>query len=256
MSHGLGSFRAALAWFLFVCSGALFAEERYTHDGFFFRLLLGSGSYSMDFEDPSQASGGSTLKYESSASSIFSAFQVGRAPTKDFIVHLNAFYHGGGSERDLKFKNEGEASLSMFPSGSKTLQEAYTYGFGIGVTYYFPWNIYISPEYRSAVFTRIEHKFEAPSERGLPPRVFQKGRLEGSGFGLTLGKEFWASPQLGIGFVLFYYSDSLNIRKLESRPIAAGDPADEAYERVPTEDLDRGSADQTFAGFALSFTYN
>ena len=246
MSYSLQTFRLGLVLSLFLPASVLLAQEKYTHDGFLFRFLLGSGNAPMEIAEPVPViSGAEASKYETSSSSLFSTFQVGRAATKNFIIHFNSFYTNN-PERELKLEN------GMNSSGVKLLQNSYSFGFGFGFSYYFPWNIYIAPEYRSAVFTRVEHKIEINASGAADSFSYQRGAMEGHGYGLTIGKEFWTSSDLGLGLALIYHSDTLSIRKFEYRG-----SADAPYEKVSAEGLGQSSSvKQSFMGFALSITYN
>ena len=69
------------------------------------------------------------------------------------------------------------------------MQSSRSFGFSVGFSYYFPWNMYISPEYRSAVFTRIEHRVQVEGNADAS-YSYQIGDLEGDGFGISLDKSF------------------------------------------------------------------
>ena len=250
-------FRCVVPVLLFLPATTLWAQRASERDGFLFNFLLGGGTENISFTDAPPAEGGmsaSSEDYEASASSFFFASHVGRAATENFFVHINAFYNFN-PERELKpNKNSVLASL---PAGTKINQRSRTFGFGMGFTYYYsPWNVYISPEYRSAVYTRIEHRLEIPNDLASS-YAYQRGKLDGVGFGLSLGKEFWLSSDTSMGLAFVYQSDSLSGRSFEERPRAVpGGGNNAAYEKFSPQRLSQVSYKRNFLGFALSLSYN
>ena len=238
----------------FFSASSLWAERVSERDGFLFRFLLGSGTENINFTDaPGSGMTGSSPKYEASSSSLFFASHFGRAATQNFFIHINAFYHHN-PERELE--PSGEARNTAIPSGAAIRQHSRTFGFGMGFSYYYsPWNVYISPEYRSAVYARVEHSLEIPNDPASS-YAYQRIKLDGIGFGLTLGKEFWLSSGTSMGLAFVYQSDSLSARNFEQRQPAVAGGEDTAYEQLSPQELHQLSYKRNFLGFALSLGFN
>ena len=188
----------ALFLALFLVPGALFAR----HDGFFFRFLggLGDGSFTASHD------GGST-EYATSSARIF-ALSIGWSLNRNWILHYNA---EGLSASDIE-KLEGGSSGYSISSRA------------IGASYYFlSQNVYISPELRFSSDAELDIDDEDGDVRLL---------YSGNGFGFTIGKEWWASANWGLGLAISYHKDSLD-----------GDNND-------------GSASTSHLGILFSATYN
>jgi hypothetical protein len=146
----------------------------HSHDGFYFRALLGFGPGTTTFDNYS----GNELKYEGSATAL--RLQVGYAVMEDLILFLD---NGGTAmaEPDVTYggndvdRGNSEVSFSDF---------------GIGVTYYFmPYNIYLSASLL-LFYTSFEGDYvEGDTDYGV-------------GYQISIGKEWWISKNWGIGVAL------------------------------------------------------
>ncbi|MES1206611.1 MAG: hypothetical protein ABUS79_11810, partial [Pseudomonadota bacterium] len=137
------------------------------HDGFFLRLHLGGG-----FTDVK----GNGLEISGGSVSLGGA--LGGAIAENLILFGNLFL----SVADTPNVKEGGVTLTS--SGSATLG-----GFGLGLTYYFmPVNIYVSGAVAAMVFEMddADGKKLYASNSGL-------------GFQGMVGKEWWVSPEWGLG---------------------------------------------------------
>lgn len=139
------------------------------HDGFFLRLAPGIGVMS------TSETLGST-KYEYSGSSSLFNFAIGGAIFEDLILHLDL---AGAAMADPKLKINGQ-------SANNTTNDHSTSLLGIGLTYYFPTNIYLTGSAGRAV-TQVK-------ANGNTYRTDS-----GYGFNLMLGKEWWVSENWGLG---------------------------------------------------------
>ena len=180
---------------LFLAPGLLLAEAK-THDGFFLNLGYGFGSGSVTSEpkegEDSEFSGSMRVFY----------LKIGGSINPNWSIHYNASAIGASADTPESVKQYGYDNTTYVVAAR-----------GIGATYYFvsdnPYlsNLYISPEYR------FEAAAVLRSERKQANRIFtttEDNTYSGSGFGLTVGKEWWLSPDWGIGLALFYHSDSLD----------------------------------------------
>ncbi len=132
--------------------------------------------------------------------------------------------------------------------GSFTQLRANNYGLftiGLGISYYFmPLNFYISPEYH--LNGRAEAEERGTSVRGTPENRYYTYQ-SGKGFGITIGREWRATPQLGFGLALIYDHDRFKGDTIQVD--------DEGYGHSPI--LENGdSAEYRYIGIALSVTYN
>lgn len=149
----------------------------HTHDGFYFRGLLGFGPASTTFENYS----GNELKFEGGATAM--RLQFGYAVIDDLIIFLDNGVIAmaepdvtyGGSDID---QGNSEVSVSDF---------------GIGVTYYImPYNIYLSASLL-LFYTSFEGNYiEGDTDYG-------------TGYQFSIGKEWWISKNWGIGVALLYF---------------------------------------------------
>ena len=210
---------------LFLMPGLLWAEDK-THDGFFLNMSFGFG-LSGSFTDSPPAGGGEDNKFESSSTGILN-FKIGGSITPNWALHLNL---GGISEGSAGTDLDGTAKYAVSSRA-------------IGATYYFisdnPYlsNLYISPEYRFAVNGATEFT----STDGL---FAEEITYKGSGFGFSIGKEWWLSPNWGLGAALFYHSDSLDGEKRRYNKSIL----------IIKEDYE-GSASVNHFGIQFSATYN
>lgn len=143
--------------------------EAYVHDGFFLRLAPGFG-----WNETSSESGGNSLKM--SGASVLFNFAIGGAVAQDLILHLDA---SGVNTSDPKATFKGNGQSPDVTSATTTLA-------GIGLTYYFPSDYYITgafgmaeTEYKS---NGIKHKTD-----------------NGYGVNVMIGKEWWVSDNWGLG---------------------------------------------------------
>lgn len=142
----------------------------HTHDGFFLRMLFGSGFHSL--KTHGTALGLSNPVRAASAQAIFLAF--GGALSENLILHGNLDLHAG-VDTSLKF-----AQTTV----------------GLGVTYYFtPANIYLSPSI-GFVSAGIFKK------KGTSWTDMIDHRSQGFGLSLSSGKEWWVSANWGVGLAL------------------------------------------------------
>lgn len=151
-----------------VFCGTANAEEN-KHDGFFLRLAPGLGVMST-----SEKFG--VDKYEYSGTSGLFNFAIGGAISENFIVHLD-ISAASISEPQLKINGQ---------SVNNTTDDHATSLLGIGLTYYFPSNIYLT----GAVG-------RANTELRANGNTYRTD--DGYGFNLMLGKEWWVSENWGLG---------------------------------------------------------
>jgi hypothetical protein len=156
-----------------VAASALFCEkasaESYVHDGFFFRAAPGFG-----WNTTSSEPGGKKTEL-SGVSGLFN-LAIGGAVAQDLILHLDL---SGVSTSDPKVKINGTEQVSNVSSSTTTLA-------AIGLTYYFPSNMYVT------------------GAAGIAKSKAKAGGIEGStddGYGVNamVGKEWWVSDNWGIG---------------------------------------------------------
>jgi hypothetical protein len=137
------------------------------HDGFFLRLHLGGGFTSIK-GNGNKISGGS----------VSLGVALGGALAENLILFGNFFLSVADSP------DVTESGVTLTASGSATLG-----GFGAGLTYYFmPVNIYISGALAAMVFQTADADGNNlySSDTGL-------------GFQGMVGKEWWVSPEWGLG---------------------------------------------------------
>lgn len=151
-----------------VWCGTAHAEE-HKHDGFFLRLAPGIGVMSS-----SETVGANKFEY-SGTSGLFN-FAIGGAIFENFIVHL-----------DLSAASISEPKLEVNgKSVDNTSNDHATSLLGIGLTYYFPSNIYLTG---AAGRANTEVRANGKTYR----------TDNGYGFNLMLGKEWWVSENWGLG---------------------------------------------------------
>ncbi len=231
-------------------TSSISAERAYEHNGFLFRILAGAGNSELLHRPPTDA--GNTIEYKAKSVSPFFTLYFGRAATQNFIIHISTFYtYNLNREAELissdTRKIEGAKSQNL-----KFRQNYVSYGAGMGFIYYLPWNISFSSEYRSAVFSRLESRLT--SNNITEPYAYEKAEMEGHGMGVTFGKEFWVSNEIGIGFSAVYNIDWLGFTKYEFREETNN--TDQAFTSTSIRDIGRGAVRHIFWGLALSITYN
>jgi hypothetical protein len=161
---------------LFVCAGIIFSvfcgkvnAESQTHDGFFIRLAPGIGASSITEEfgnDEAEFDGASTL---------FN-FAIGGAIAENLILQLDV----SGlniSDPDVTINGQDIGSLNGDVSTSLV---------GIGLTYYFPTNFYLTGAIGVA-----SSEIETNGQIGETDN--------GYGINLMIGKEWWVSDNWGLG---------------------------------------------------------
>lgn len=164
--------------FLFLCAlamspvfcGKASAAGEHTHDGFFLRLAPGVG-----FAKSTEQVGSN--KFELSGASGLFNFGIGGAIADNLILHLDA---SGVSTKNPTYKLNGR---EMTTTGDTT---ASTTLVGVGLTYYFPSNVYLTGSVGVA-----ESKIEANGTEYKSD--------SGYGVNLMLGKEWWVSDNWGLG---------------------------------------------------------
>lgn len=139
------------------------------HDGFFLRLAPGIGVMST-----SEKLGADKYEY-SGASGLFN-FAVGGAIFENVILHLDIT---GASMSEPKLKVNGQSKTTTTNDHATSL-------LGIGLTYYFPSNFYLTG---AAGIAKTELKANGNTYR----------TDDGFGFNLMLGKEWWVSENWGLG---------------------------------------------------------
>lgn len=149
------------------CSPVLAQDEM--HDGFFFRLAPGFGKMFSTVK----ADGDKT---EWSGLSGHFNIGIGGAVSENFILHLDA---SGVSSSDPKVEFNGHEQTVT----DTTLSAALV---GVGMTYYFPSNFYVTGAVGLAESRTKSHGVEDKSDTGY-------------GVNLMLGKEWWVSGNWGLG---------------------------------------------------------
>jgi hypothetical protein len=158
----------------------------HTHDGFFLQLHGGLGGLA------SKASAGGT-SLEASGGGGFFSLALGGALTPNFILAADLWAASAASP-DVKYNGQSLSSCSATTSGPcKDANASFGLsGIGVNLTYYFtPSNFYLSavPSIGTVSTT---------SSSGT-------GRTkDGFAFRLAAGKEWWVSPNWGVGFSVQY----------------------------------------------------
>lgn len=141
----------------------------HTHDGFFLRLAPGFG-----FVSGKEEVGNNSLQM--SASGGLFNFGVGGAITENLILHFDA---SSVSVEDPTVKINGKEYSSSNTTASSTL-------LGVGLTYYFPSNSYLTVAVGQAVSKVKVNGDEYSTEKGY-------------GVNVMLGQEWWVSDNWGLG---------------------------------------------------------
>jgi hypothetical protein len=140
------------------------------HDGFYFRIQAGGGSGYAKYEDLFEFYGGAGL---------FS-MHFGGTVAKDLILY--------GKLSSSTLTNPDVTILGTF--AGETEDTTYDVSaIGAGISYYLPYNFYISGSLDIPVATLTIGKEEGSSEAGL-------------GFDLAVGKEWWISDNWGLGLAI------------------------------------------------------
>ena len=258
--------------FFFLCSSSIVGSEPYQHDGFMFHFLTGYGYNFIENKFPVK----DAKTFKSNGHAFHAEAQFGRAATTDFIVYFSGFYTYL-VPRDTKAKGFIPLPTASDPMDSDSMEELssqapsfyadnvnfekenFTYGFGIGCVYYTFWNMYLSAQWRVAVFSRMSGNIDAQTVSTLSQanesvdrtKNLFRSELEGQGISVKIGKEFWLASELGIGLAVYYNIDWLDYSKHKTRSGGTGD-----YVEVIRDDLSRGGMQQMLVGFVVSLTYN
>ena len=258
-------------FFLFANSEKILSQSvsKVEHKGFMFRLLFGGGQSDMSYTVPDRQN----TKFSAKSFSQFYGLQFGRAATDNFIIHLNLFSITNPL-RDANLVSTDSPIIKSLDelNIAKNKQIYSSYGAAIGLTYYLPKNFYISPEYRAAVYSRLENRISLINSDiskiyNFPinvPYASQIAEFEGTGLGFNLGWEGLVGKNTGLGVVLFYNVDWLKVRSFNDRSpyninysnFSALGFGDGEYNKVSSVNLGNGSAQQSILGLAISLTYN
>jgi hypothetical protein len=151
----------------------------HVHDGFFLALRLGLGHLRVKVEDAD----GNTLVFQGMGASWSAA--VGGAITRSVIL-FGEIFHALTDEADIS----GTAAFEAVG-----FRAAELLGFGGGALYYFPsTNIYLG-----GALSGVELQVGAQSLTTFDLSSAFESQL-GLGFHGMLGKEWWVSPNWGLGF--------------------------------------------------------
>lgn len=163
-------------WTLFACTiiiCSVFCEKvsaaSQTHDGFFIRLAPGLGVSSF-----SEKLGGDKIELDG-MSGLFN-FAIGGAIAENLILQLD-ISSLNISDPDVTFNGQDQGSLDGDSSTSLV---------GVGLTYYFPSNFYLTGAVGVA-----KSKIETNGQTGETD--------SGYGINLMVGKEWWVSENWGLG---------------------------------------------------------
>ena len=220
---------SAVLWTLFLTPALLLAEEQ-SHSIFFLNLNYGLGNGSLVEEVE-----GKTTDFSGSAN-IF-LLKIGGSLNPNWSIHYN----------HSTVRARADTPESLRQRGGDNVR----YGIdarGIGVSYYLvssnPYlsNLYVSPEYRFSVNAIRQTEVDLMIVFGIPGTSTTERHYSGSGFGLTVGKEWWVRPNWGLGLALFYHSDRLRGEKY--------------INVLGVEEEYNASARLSHFGFLLSVTYH
>ena len=169
-------------------------EEGYTHEGFFLRFQLGSASepFTGKAADSSQ-----TADNTSRNPAAFVSSQVGISVAPNLALHAG-FNLISVPNIEVSFESDNEVSFEN-ETGLITSDQGYDiFALSLGLSYYFAYNFYISPEYHSIATLRISD--------------LTQGTWLGAGigYGLTVGKEWWVDKYWGLGIALSLHSHYLS----------------------------------------------
>jgi len=163
--------------------------EAYVHDGFFLRLAPGIG-----WKDTSSDAGGNSLKM-TGVSGLFN-FAIGGAVSQDLILHLDL---SGVNSSDPTVKRNGTDVSSNYSSSSTSLV-------GIGMTYYFPSNFYLTGAAGMAGASTKSNGSTVRTDTGY-------------GADVMVGKEWWVSDNWGLGIAgQFLYTNCPSKTSVPGRP--------------------------------------
>ncbi|MFZ2950163.1 MAG: hypothetical protein WA003_11810 [Desulfuromonadaceae bacterium] len=143
--------------------------ESYVHDGFFLRIAPGFG-----WNTTSSDTGG--IERELSGVSGMFNVAIGGAVAQDLILHLDV---SGVGTSDPEEKINGTERSSNVSSSSTSLA-------ALGMTYYFPSNVYVTGAVGIAKSRNKSGGIKDTTDNGF-------------GVNVMVGKEWWVSDNWGIG---------------------------------------------------------
>jgi hypothetical protein len=161
------------------------SDGHHTHDGFFFRALLGGGTASTTYTSPN------STEYEFSGSASLSILQIGGAISENLILFFELSSHGM-IDPDVEVNGSTTSSQNMEMSVSSS---------GIGLSYYImPANVYLSGSLALGT-----SNVETDTSKGSTENGFATN--------LIIGKEWWVSKNWGIGVAAIYHYSKMNDQK-------------------------------------------
>lgn len=166
-------------FFALLATAAFAMAESHTHDGFFLNLALGFGHQSFDYE-------ANKAPYDLEASGMSGEFDIklgGRIATNT-LLHASILGITNNEDLDIKSQDGYEIGSTSGQNENMTI-------LGIGVTYYFPMNVFFSGTIGMAQFTLQNSDSENDRAEGSTDT--------GLGFQLAVGKEWWVSDNWGLG---------------------------------------------------------
>jgi hypothetical protein len=153
----------------------------HTHDGFFLQMNGGFGGLS------SKASAGSD-SVEASGGGGFFSLALGGALTPNFVMAAD-FWGASVSNPDVKLNGSSLPSCTSSTVGTCKRSDASfgLSGIGVNLTYYFtPSNFYLSAVPSIGTLTTTSSNGSSTTKNGFA-------------FRLAAGKEWWVSPNWGLG---------------------------------------------------------
>ena len=163
-------------------------EARY---GFLARFQVGVGSGFLTEE----ATGSSqTSDYTSGNPISFLSIQLGGVVAPNFAIHAGLSRIFASNVEVVENETRSTSSGHGYEIAVLTL----------GLSYYFASNFYISPEYR---LLGSLASYE-PNGAKYAPTGAEAGQGKSTGYGLTIGKEWWTGVYWNTGIALSLYSDS------------------------------------------------
>lgn len=163
-----------------LASTALAVSQPHTHDGFFLNLTLGLGFQDFDYEYNSGRYKGMTI--DADGISLDADTKIGGCVAPNLALHATIT------------EIQNFASLELKEDGRKVDESNQTESLlliGIGVTYYFADNLFLTGSLGLAGFTITtagSNSAGGSSEAGF-------------GFQVGVGKEWWAGDEWGMGIV-------------------------------------------------------
>ena len=198
---------------------ANYAQERTYERGFYARLQTGGGQGFFELKHLSETNTIFT------STSPFISFQMGSVIAPNFILHA------GISSVQAVRANSGVQNHTS-SSYRYTILSA-------GLSYYFmPYNIYVSPELRIFGDASLAYEDSMGTET---EKIFDSG----TGYGLSIGKEWGLDDAWNLGLAFTSYQDSFRgdrTREINNNTVEGRNNFDDAR--------------NLFIGFALSLSYH